>query len=251
MLRKFTYTAIICSNRFSPLTYRVLDAVLKNNPDQVVVVNDAGYTVEVSENVYLLETSGSIGLAAARNMALDHATSDYILFCDDDDLWIDNKIEKIDGALTEHQCRFLVHSSRIYDHSDQTIVATITPHRMNRFKRRGRWLWLNYLLYAMPIPNSSCWCVAKSEFDHIRFDPAVRRGVDGTFWFKYLSLYRSPPEWLDEPLTDYGINHSHERITSASKESRKLAKDGRKRNRAYISPIYFAPALIKWWLDDL
>lgn len=58
--------------------------------------------------VFFLEKNGGAG--AARNNSIRHATGRYIAFCDSDDQWLPNKLEKQLALMTEKDC-CLCHSS--------------------------------------------------------------------------------------------------------------------------------------------
>lgn len=249
-MRKTTFCAIIASNRMNDLLDRSLNGVLVTAPDQIILVNDSGQPWAAPPNVEVIHTEGNIGLSAARNLALDQACADYVLFCDDDDLWRADKLDILDAEIAQMRHRFIVHDSIIFDITENVEVGRITGDRLRRFKVAGRWLWLNYLVYSMPVSNSSCWCIRADILADFRFDPNVQRGVDGTFWYFFLNRFRTAPHWIAKALTEYGINHPYDRITSQTDQSKTRKSVGDALNRGRLHKFFFAPVLLKWWIDD-
>ena len=103
-----TITVCICTHNRPKDFNNALTSVLNqtftiNNPDcvQIVVVDDASsipYAVDIVDNtafknILLLQNEVNLGLAASRNLAISHSTSNWFCFLDDDDQWCPNYLD--------------------------------------------------------------------------------------------------------------------------------------------------------------
>ena len=103
---------------FSVLAERVRELVIVDDgssDDTLAIVNDVlTYREESAPRVIVVSESIGVGLGAARNLGLRHATMPYIAMIDADDLWVKGKTKKQIDALTKmpHPC----YSSTLVDH---------------------------------------------------------------------------------------------------------------------------------------
>ncbi|MGI9612008.1 MAG: glycosyltransferase family 2 protein [Acidimicrobiales bacterium] len=65
----------------------------RSEPDRSLELDEPGRRVVVTTNVH------SPGLAGARNSGIDRASNNWLAFCDDDDQWLDGKLEAQFAAL--------------------------------------------------------------------------------------------------------------------------------------------------------
>jgi glycosyltransferase involved in cell wall biosynthesis len=65
----------------------------QSEPDLGLVRQEEGRSTRVISN------TRSVGLAGARNSGIEAATGEYVAFCDDDDLWLPEKLERQVAAL--------------------------------------------------------------------------------------------------------------------------------------------------------
>ena len=98
---------------------------------QVILVNDGSpdgsaaickkYAADYPENIIYVEQPNS-GVAAARNMGLEHADGELITFLDGDDKWSEDSFETAYKAYTEHRdipvfsCRMVFFDGESGDH---------------------------------------------------------------------------------------------------------------------------------------
>lgn len=88
---------------------------------QLLIINDCSRTgLKAIENVMkrrrvtYLQTDRNLGGGAARNLGLRHCDSDYVAFCDSDDVWPADKLEK--------QITFMETHGHVMSHTDITVV---------------------------------------------------------------------------------------------------------------------------------
>lgn len=102
-----------------------LVSILKNikSDDELLIVNDGSSDATaticekyVSSNVHLY-TKANEGVSIARNYGIKHATKDYILFIDADDMMCEGVMDKL-HAQDFHNCDFIVGKTMIHFDSD-------------------------------------------------------------------------------------------------------------------------------------
>ncbi len=81
-------------NRLLPLA-ELLESLSKQTykPTQVIIVNDGGSSVQAAVDAYpelpieLIQLHENVGHVEARNIGVRAVTEDFIMLCDDDDLY--------------------------------------------------------------------------------------------------------------------------------------------------------------------
>ena len=63
--------------------------------------------------IKLIFNSSNMGVSATRNIGLENASGTYVAFCDADDIWINNKLERQLQALSKSQDNKVVHCDSI------------------------------------------------------------------------------------------------------------------------------------------
>jgi len=90
---------------------------------ELIIVNDCSKdnTVEVVQKyanyeprIRLIDHETNVGVACARNTALDAATGDYIAFLDSDDMWMPEKLEKQLNFMQENNFAITYTKYQIY-----------------------------------------------------------------------------------------------------------------------------------------
>ena len=107
-----TFTAIITTyKREWPLIERAIQSILSQTYEisEIILFDDnppgSPYTEEIKEHlkdypaVTYLSAGKNLGVAAARNFAVEHASGDVIGFLDDDDEWFPDKISTQIGLM--------------------------------------------------------------------------------------------------------------------------------------------------------
>ena len=77
------------------------------NVQEIIVINDGGGS-EAAEflsnfkDIIIINLEQNQGPSAARNIAIKQATSEWIAFCDADDIWLPSKLEQQVKFMTEN-----------------------------------------------------------------------------------------------------------------------------------------------------
>lgn len=174
---------------------------IKNVIQEVIVVNDgskddSGKVVEeYAKNSTLIinhinKENG--GVAAARNRGVQEAKTEWIAFCDSDDIWMPHKLEHLFECINEHPEIDCIGSA--YSDSPLRIGSkVITTLHKGSVK--------DILISNFPQPSTVL--MKKSVFDEIGgFDPKQRYAEDGNFFLRVAAQYNL--YYLPEQLIVYG-----------------------------------------------
>lgn len=123
--------------------------------------------------MYLKENRGP---GIARNKSIERAKGRYIAFCDCDDRWMPEKLEKQIAHMTKHDCALCSSSYLICDESNQVTGINISP---------------SYLTLGMMKRDNKIGCLT-AIYDIQRlgrkfFMPAIRKRQD---WALYLNILK-------------------------------------------------------------
>ena len=139
------FSIVVPAHNVQAFVGACLDSILRQSLRdlEVIVVDDASTDdtgaivdsyVVADERVQAVHLPRNVGAGLARNVGLDRATGDYVLFADGDDWLADDALEAIDARLWETGADVL-----IFDHADVSRSGTV--RRSNRAR-----------LYRSPLP---------------------------------------------------------------------------------------------------
>lgn len=148
---------------------------------------------------------GNNNISINRNFGLQQVSGKYIAFCDDDDIWLPNKLEiqiQTIKKLEINYNKILIHSNTIL-FGENRKETTTKKSNINKFED---------FFSGNPITYSSVLLTNSSE---IKFDedPAKRASEDADLWVELL-LNNYQFELITIPLIQYRIA-----ITSASRNN--------------------------------
>ena len=186
---------------------RTIDSALcQTYTDCEIVVVDDGSTDETKEIVhsyrqpirYLYQSNA--GASAARNLALEHASGEFIAYLDADDMWHPQKLERQVAFLDTHKECGLVHSEvNVIDEEDK-----ITYERFNAETQRPvpEGYCLHDLLRRSHIQTLTV-VERRKCFDRVGlFDRRLRIAQDYLHWIM-VSVEGMAVGYLPEPLGQY------------------------------------------------
>lgn len=87
-------------------TPEILDAFRTRHPDKVVVLEDG---------------DGNLGVAPNFSRLMEHSDADYIMFCDQDDVWLPEKVAESHAAMRELELRY-GSGTPLLVHTDLSVV---------------------------------------------------------------------------------------------------------------------------------
>jgi glycosyltransferase involved in cell wall biosynthesis len=189
---------------------RALRSALSQSVEDVeIIVVDDGPSQQTADvvdsfvarraSIHLVQTTGGVGGAEARNVGVAHATGQWIAFLDDDDYWHEQKLERQLDALK--QSNGSVASATGYRIMyPLSISRVVLPPLLADYRRT--------LLRGNVLGGASvCMCTAEA-FDRIGgFDRTLPSGQDWDLWLRLSEVGRIAI--VPEPLTYYENHFSH------------------------------------------
>nr|WP_289037943.1 glycosyltransferase family 2 protein [uncultured Allobacillus sp.] len=204
---------------------RAIDSVLKQTYTsfELIVVDDNGLnneyqkgveevvnSVKTIKGIKLIKHEMNQGAQKARNTGIKNASGKYIAFLDDDDEWLDRKLElqidkfrdADDDNLGLVYCWYYKYKQLGEDRYDKILQkSTIKTQRVNK-----------ELLYKNFIGSTSFPLIKKECFDNVGyFDENLEAKQDYDMWIRISKKYKV--DYIAEPLCIY-YDHFEERITN-------------------------------------
>ena len=136
--------------------------------------------------------------AVPRNVGMRAAKGDYIAFCDDDDLWMPQKLERQAAVLDAHKDLFMTCTNAEFlpDHS---IMKKIGKNEIIRFEN---------FIFNSDIVNSSV-IIKRCVMDHIGYfdeDMRLKATEDYDYWCRLLAFQDRSVLFLKDVLVYYRMN---------------------------------------------
>lgn len=186
---------------------------------EIIVVDDGSndnYAQEICSKykkcIYLRKKNG--GVSSARNYGIKKATGIYIAFLDDDDLWIETKLEEQVKILDNNSDIDCVHGPvAVIDENDNKTGVIYGASQNKIHKRSGYVFWsaLGVWLVKASTPIIRNKVFKKEMF----FDEELEVGEDTDFYQRM--FYKHKVKYLSKVLTYYRV-HSKENSLSSQKE---------------------------------
>lgn len=131
---------------------------------------------ELDSRIKIFRLTQNSGAGVARNNSIKQATGRYIAFCDSDDQWKSNKLEKQLKFMLEKKCA-LTYSS--YDVIDENNVS------------KGTVIAKASVDYSSMLKNNYIGCLTAIYDTHVVgkiYMPEIRKRQDWALWFKILKV---------------------------------------------------------------
>ena len=122
-------------------TYQNLELVITDdNSDDKVTLDVLKKYSEKDKRVKVIYLEKNMGAGYARNMSIKNAQGKYISFCDSDDLWIPDKIERQLDYMAQKGCSVTYSSYILCDLNNKEVGIVISPQKVtfNMMKRDNK-----------------------------------------------------------------------------------------------------------------
>ena len=185
-------------------TYQNLELLITDDcsdDDTRQILKDYAQKDQRVKVAYLKENSGP---AIARNRSIERARGRYIAFCDCDDRWMPEKLEKQIAHMTRKDCALSSSSYLICDDDNQVTGISVSP---------------KYLTLSMMKRDNKIGCLTAiydiKRLGHKFYMPAIRKRQD---WALFLNILKDCQICfcLTEPLAYY---RQHDNSVSSNKLS--------------------------------
>jgi glycosyltransferase involved in cell wall biosynthesis len=196
-------SVVIPNFNYGDYLEQCLSSVLNQTyPKIEVIVVDDGSTddsfkiLQKYEGLIRVINQTNSGVNAARNAGIRKAKGEYIAFCDSDDFWEKDKIEKQVAKLGSHWRVGLVYSGyRLIIESDKTSFV-----RRGAFRGKVKDEFIKYPTLAIVIGGGSTAILKREVFDcGVYFDETLLgNGEDWDFFRRVAQLTEF--DFIDEPL---------------------------------------------------
>lgn len=172
---------------------------------ELIVVDD-GSTDNTEESIKFfkdkriqyIKTDNWGGPARPRNIGIKHAKGEYIAFCDDDDIWMRNKLDVQMIKIEETQCD-LVSSNTLY--FENTISNIVGKSKNRKIKNFGDLIAENQI-------NTSTVLVRNTKDLFFKEDKNLIAIEDYALWLE-LFIKGMSFEFISEPLAFYRIGQNN------------------------------------------
>ena len=211
---KSRVSVIIPTHNRKKLLFRAVKSVLKQTYKNIecIVVDDGSVSPVRSvtesfndDRLRYIRHEQSRGASSARNTGIQNSAGDYVAFLDDDDEWLQSKIEKQVGLLERLPSDYgMVYCWMDYHDSTGQVV------KKNHPEYRG-YIFPN-VLDRQRISGCSTLLTRRDAVDDIGgFDESLPRGNDGDFIRRICK--RMKVDYVPQVLVRYYVGHNHQRIT--------------------------------------
>jgi teichuronic acid biosynthesis glycosyltransferase TuaG len=178
---------------------------------EIIAVNDGStdncecilqeYADKFSKKLIIIST-GNKGVSNARNLALEYAHGKYIAFLDQDDLWLEHKLE-IQVKIMEANNRIAFLYSNYYDlnmNDNTRIIANDVPQPSGRV--------FEQFLHQYPVALMTVM-IRKTAYDEMveKFDPHLRIAEEYDLFMRLLKDQEAA--YIFDPLALYRIHSTN------------------------------------------
>ena len=193
------------------LVERAVNSVLNQRYEniEIIVVNDdpetdLSHIEEMGEEVQLLNHEENRGACEARNKGIKKSKGKYIGLLDDDDEYLEEKIEKQVRQFQQLPEEYgMVYSGVKEVRNGQTVNKKIRSGRKFLSRKRQGWVYQE-LLRGNMIPAPTV-LVKKECFEQVgMFDPGFESSQDLDMWLRIARKYKIGK--LDEALAKYHLD---------------------------------------------
>ena len=180
-----------------------LESILKQlkENDEIIISDDGSLDGTLNAvrafddaRIQIIENHGEHGYTRNFENALTHATGDIIFISDQDDVWMDNKVERCLDALKDHE--LVIHDATM---TDENLNVTAVSHFEKYNVQVGFWNTLLRTRYT-----GACMAFTKKFLvERVLPFPEEQKYCPYDYWLAYLGLYYKEAVVLHEPLILY------------------------------------------------
>jgi glycosyltransferase involved in cell wall biosynthesis len=176
-------------------------------PAELVVCDDAStdrtpkilaqFVQSASFPVKYLTNDQKLGWRKNFLKAASLCTSEYVAFCDQDDVWLKDKLACVESYLRRNPCTLLQHGFRLIDEQGKVISGDMDWENLELYEAPWRHSYgLTQIFHSSLLEFSDLWELSKDHFDH-----GQRMGHD--HWIRFLASLLGHTQSIKEVLLHY------------------------------------------------
>lgn len=108
-------------------TYRNIELLITDDGSEDNTISIIKSYAQKDSRVKAFFLKGNTGAGSARNNSIKHAKGRYIAFCDSDDVWLPEKLEKQIRFMQEKNCCFAFASYYVFDSESRKKGIVLAP----------------------------------------------------------------------------------------------------------------------------
>lgn len=222
---QLSVTVVATFYNCAPYIQRCVDSILAQSYpiNDIILVDDGSddgseqifCEIEKNDRISLLH-SGHQGVSVARNMGIETAQGDYIMFVDGDDYIsptiVEELVKRLDGAdmiCCTCQCFHEENKMQIQSHfydGDRTFITAQEKEAFYSQLMDGAYMQVGTPYTAIGVPWGKLYRRAFLNTYRIRFYPELKRMQDNIFNME-AAFYANKILYIDEPLYCYRLNN--------------------------------------------
>ncbi len=190
-------------------TYKDIELIIvDDSPDSYEFREDIKRMIESLEgNIKYIQHEVNKGACAARNTGIKNSTGDYIAFLDDDDEWVDIKIEKMIEKMDSSKIGLVYCGYLVVNETKNTV----TEHMCRKISG----YLFDELMHRNFVGSTSFPLIRRECFDKVgMFDEEQLALQDYELWVRIAKEYEL--DYVDLPLVKF-YEHNDVRITTNPK----------------------------------
>lgn len=231
----------LCTYNGEKFLKNQIDSILNQTQkvDEIVVCDDGSTdkTLKIIEDYSLTFPSlfsvykNEINLRSVKNFekAIAVTSGDYIFLADQDDIWVENKVEKmINHFKLNPNCLGLFSDGFLIQENNKIIPRTSLWESIYfDTKQVGNFKNLNsYLSFKRNVVTGAALCIKKEAKDFIFPFPIVK-GFHHDHWIAYVLSLKNELQFIDKKLIQYRLHQNQQVGTSLKKSYFKELKNNK------------------------
>ena len=206
-------SVIVTTYNRADLLCETLDSILNQTYTnfELIVVDDGSvdHTEEVvkkydDSRLQYIKTDNWGGPARPRNIGINKAKGKYIAFCDDDDLWLPEKLERQEKILQNNSCGLCFTNYNYIDKNGKKI------NKKHKIKKHHRALTFNKFILSRGCIANSTVMIRREVIDTVGLlneDMRLIAVEDYNYWARIIHCHK--PYYIDEVLMKYRVDQEH------------------------------------------
>ena len=235
-------SVVIATYNGSRFIQEQLDSIINQTvlPDEIVISDDGSTdsTVELVQSFFnqhadlpikyqlVLNNRDNHGVRGNFENTVNHSSGEYVFFCDQDDVWLPNKIERLVNVLDSCNEQVVIHNAQVLKEFDDGTFRLIDKHLMNNypFDSKGMYkidgsvqVWPAF--YCNCVIQGMCSCIKR---DYLLSVSPFSKAANHDEWILFCAIADNTLLAIKDDLAYYRIHRHNTAGIPEFKEKRSL-----------------------------